>query len=204
MSSNAVIRLATPADADGVHAIYAPVVRDTPISFEWDPPTTADMRDRIVATLRDDLPWLVCADSTRCLGYAYAARHRARAAYRWSVEVSVYVHPLARRRGVGRALYASLFAILELQGFQNAYAGATLPNPGSVGLHTAVGCRELAVYDKVGFKHGAWHDVIWWHRPLGSHPTNPAPPLTLAASQTSPAWNAAMAAGTSWLTTSKR
>ena len=195
-----VIRLANPADADGVQRIYAPVVRETPISFEWEPPSTPEMRDRIAATLRDDLPWLVCADDDRCHGYAYAARHRARAAYRWSVEVSVYIHPQSRRRGVGRALYASLFAVLELQGFQNAYAGATLPNPGSVGLHTAVGFREIGVYTNVGFKHGAWHDVIWWHRPLGSYPADVASPLTLTEAQTRPAWESAMAAGTRWLT----
>jgi len=200
MSSNVAIRLAVPADADGVQAIYAPVVRETPISFEWEPPSTPEMRDRIVSTLRDGLPWLVCADDDRCHGYAYAAHHRARAAYRWSVEVSVYVHAQSRRHGVGRALYASLFAVLELQGFQNAYAGATLPNPGSVGLHTAVGFREIGVYTNVGLKHGAWHDVIWWHRPLGSHPADIASPLTLTEAQTRPAWGPALAAGTRWLT----
>jgi L-amino acid N-acyltransferase YncA len=200
MSSNAMIRLASPADADGVLAIYAPVVRETPISFEWDPPTATEMRDRIEHTLQDGLPWLVCATDDRCLGYAYAARHKARAAYRWSVEVSVYIHPLARRQGVGQALYTSLFAILELQRFVNVYAGATLPNPGSVGLHTAVGFREIGVYTQVGFKHGAWHDVIWWHRPLGAHSTDPAPPLPLAQAQASPAWAAALAAGLHFLT----
>jgi phosphinothricin acetyltransferase len=176
-----MIRVARPADADAVQAIYAPVVRDTPVSFEWEPPSVAEMRDRIIATLADGLPWLVSVDDERLHGYAYAAHHRARAAYRWSVEVSVYVHAQSRRRGVGRALYESLFAVLALQGFQNVYAGATLPNASSVALHTAMGFREVGVYSKVGYKNGAWHDVIWWERGLGPHAEDPAPPLALDA-----------------------
>ena len=199
MSSNGVIRLATPDDADGVQAIYAPVVRDTAISFEWEPPSTAEMRARITNILGDALPWIVYASDDACHGYAYAAPHRARAAYRWSVDVSVYIHPGSRRRGVGHALYTSLFAVLALQGFQNAYAGATLPNAASVGLHTRVGFQKIGVYTRVGFKHGAWHDVIWWHRALGPYPLDPAPPLTLVEAAQSPAWDAALAAGMHWL-----
>jgi phosphinothricin acetyltransferase len=195
-----MIRVADPADAEAVRAIYAPVVLETPISFEWEPPSTAEMRDRIAATLGEGLPWLVCVDDARCHGYAYAARHRARAAYRWSVEVSVYVHPMSRRRGVGRALYTSLFAVLVLQRFQNVYAGATLPNAGSVALHMAVGFRQVGLYPRVGYKGGAWHDVIWWQRDLGVHPVDPAPPLTLAEALARPGWDAAVAAGVSLLT----
>jgi L-amino acid N-acyltransferase YncA len=193
------IRLARSADADDIQAIYAPIVRDTPVSFEWEPPTAAEIRDRITKILNAGLPWLVCAEGSRALGYAYATQHRARAAYRWSVEVSVYVHERARRRGIGRALYTSLFAVLELQGFQNAYAGATLPNPASVGLHTTVGFREIGIYPKVGFKHGAWHDVIWWYRDLGAHPAVPPLPLTVAEAEASPEWAGALAAGLPFL-----
>src|SRR5580658_3077581 len=95
------IRLARSTDADDIQAIYAPIVRDTPVSFEWEPPTAAEIRDRINKILNGGLPWLVCAEGSQCLGYAYATHHRARAAYRWSVEVSVYVHERARRRGIG-------------------------------------------------------------------------------------------------------
>jgi L-amino acid N-acyltransferase YncA len=189
------IRLAHSADAEDIQAIYAPVVRTTPVSFEWEPPSVGEIRDRITATLSKGLPWLVCVEAGRVVGYTYASQHRTRAAYRWSVEVSVYVDTLAQRRGIGRALYTSLFAVLALQGFQNAYAGATLPNAASVALHTAVGFREIGVYPNVGFKHGAWHDVIWWYRDLGDHPAVPPLPLTLAEAEATIAWHGALAAG---------
>ena len=125
------IRLATLDDAEQVQAIYAPYCH-TPISFETDPPTVEQMRGRLAKVL-GCYPWLVCEEGGEVLGYAYATRHRERAAYRWSVDTSVYVGQGRQRRGVGRALYTSLFAVLPLQGYVNAYAGVTLPNPASVG-----------------------------------------------------------------------
>ncbi len=149
-AASAVIRLASERDAEQIAAIYAPNVTDTIISFEFEPPTADEMRRRIEVTL-ERYPWLVCErHDGRLLGYAYAAAHGSRAAYQWSVDVSVYVHEDARRKGVGGALYASLFAALALQGFYNAYAGATLPNPASVGLHESVGFRPIGIYRGVG------------------------------------------------------
>jgi L-amino acid N-acyltransferase YncA len=197
--SSLSIRLARPADAGDILSIYAPAVRGSSISFEWEPPTAEQMRDRVGSILNGGHPWLVCSEGPRCVGFAYSQQHRARAAYRWSAEVSVYVHADYVRRGIGRALYTSLFAILELMGFQNAYAGATLPNPASVGLHTALGFREIGVYRQVGFKHGAWHDVIWWARDLGTHPAVPPLPLTLVEAQSSSDWPRALATGVPFL-----
>jgi phosphinothricin acetyltransferase len=111
------------------------------------------------------------------------------------VDVSVYVHGEAHRTGVGRALYASLFAALELQGFYNAYAGATLPNPPSVGLHEAMGFRLVGVYQGTGYKMGAWHDVGWWHLPLRERVPDPAPPVDLPSVLGSKDWDAALAKG---------
>ena len=186
-----LLRLACPADAGAIQAIYGPIVRDTVISFERDPPTVDEMRRRIADTLPTH-PWLVCERDGAVTGYAYACRHRARAAYDWSVDVSVYIHPAWRRRGIGRALYASLFAVLKLQGFYNAYAGIALPNPGSVGLHQAVGFRPVGVYREVGFKFGAWHDVGWWHLALQPKPAAPEPPLSIAELQAHPLWSEAL------------
>jgi phosphinothricin acetyltransferase len=138
----ATIRLATEDDAVQIAEIYAPFCRETPISFETEPPAAGEMRERIARTVKS-YPWLVCDDGGQILGYAYASRHRERAAYRWSVDVSVYVREGRRRTGLGRALYTSLFALLRLQGFQNALAGATLPNSGSVGLHEAMGFEPV-------------------------------------------------------------
>jgi phosphinothricin acetyltransferase len=192
------IRPATEQDAASILAIYAPLVRETVVSFEVEPPTLKEMRRRIGETLIS-FPWLVCERESAVLGYAYATRHRARAAYQWSVDVSVYVDPRARRAGVGRALYRSLLAVLELQGFYNAYAAIALPNPASVALHGAVGFQPVGVYRAVGYKLGAWHDVGWWHRPLRAPSVPPAPPAAFRAIRESAECAAALASGASSL-----
>lgn len=190
------IRLASLEDAAQVQAIYVPVVRETAISFEWEPPSVEEIASRIRRVQDANLPWLVLDRSSEILGYVYAGPHRGdRMAYRWSVEVSVYIHPQWHRKGVGRALYTSLFSILRLQGFQNVYAGATQPNPGSVALHEAMGFREVGLYRKVGFKFGKWHDVLWWYLTLGSHPESLDLPLSLEAVQAHPGWSEALDAG---------
>jgi phosphinothricin acetyltransferase len=169
------IRTATPDDAAAVAAIYAPVVQHTAISFETEPPDAAEMRGRIEKTLAS-LPWLVAEDAagTVC-GYAYASKHRERAAYQWSVDTTVYVREDQRGRGVGRALYGALLPLLTDLGYAQAFAGIALPNAGSVGLHEAVGFQPLGVYRHVGFKHGAWRDVGWWQKTLAT-PAQPQPP----------------------------
>ncbi|HKP77299.1 MAG TPA: arsinothricin resistance N-acetyltransferase ArsN1 family B [Longimicrobiaceae bacterium] len=172
------IRLATPDDGSALAAIYRPAVTDAATSFEVEAPDGEEMGRR-VAQMLERTPWLVCERDGTVLGYAYASPHRDRPAYQWSAEVSAYVHPDARRLGVGRALYASLFAALAVQGFRNAYAGITLPNPASVGLHTSVGFTPVGVYRGVGWKHGAWHDVAWFERPLAPRITDPPPPRPL-------------------------
>ena len=167
---------------------------DTIISFETEAPSAPEMRRRIEETLQR-FPWLVCERAGRVLGYAYAGAHGTRAAYRWSVDVSAYVHEGARRSGVGRALYTSLFSLLSLQGFYNAYAGAALPNAASVGLHEAVGFRPVGVYRGVGYKLGAWHDVGWWHLALRERRADPNPPSYLPSMPASEEWRAALASG---------
>lgn len=190
------IRIATEADAAAVAAIYAPIVEGTAISFEVDPPSETAMRERISETLRR-FPWLVCERGGRVLGYAYAGAHGRRAAYQWSVDVSVYVAAEARRAGVGRGLYESLLAVLGLQGFVNAYAAISLPNPASVGLHRSVGFEPVCVFESVGYKDGSWHDVGWWQRSLDDHDANPDPPRALPAVRGSDEWEAAVSTGES-------
>lgn len=177
-AGSARVRLATPADAAAVQAIYAPVVQDTVASFEFEPPTATVIGERIAATL-PALPWLVIEDDCAVLGYAYAAPHRERAAYRWSVDVSVYLDAAARGRGFGRRLYEPLLALLEVQRYRRAHAGIALPNPASVALHEALGFTPVGVYRGVGWKAGAWHDVGWWQRPLSTAAGPPAEPLTV-------------------------
>jgi L-amino acid N-acyltransferase YncA len=189
------IRLATVDDAEQVRGIYAPFcAADSHVSFEFEPPTVEEMGRRIAETLAR-FPWLVCDEGGVVLGYVYAGTHSARAAYQWSVNVSAYIAEGRRGRGIGRGLYTSLFAILALQGYVNAYAGATLPNPASVGLHESMGFESVGVYRQVGFKCGAWHDTMWMQRALGERPARPEPPLTLAEARGLPGWTEAIEAG---------
>jgi phosphinothricin acetyltransferase len=172
------VRIATGDDAAAIAAIYAPVVRDTPISFELEPPDVETMRQRVLDTLKLR-PWLVYERDGVVLGYAYAAAHRERAAYQWCVETSVYIGASARRQGVGRALYAELLPLLVRQGYVQAYAGITLPNAASVGLHESLGFVPVGVYRQIGFKAGAWHDVGWWALALtgATLPQRPSAPI---------------------------
>jgi phosphinothricin acetyltransferase len=188
------IRLARESDGDALAAIYRPVVAATPASFELVPPDGAEMARRIRDTL-PAYPWLVCEVDGRVAGYAYGMRHRARPAYRWSAEVSVYIDAAHRRGGIGRGLYTSLFAILGAQGYCTAFAGITLPNPGSVALHEALGFEPIGVFRRIGHKFGQWHDVGWWQRPLreyGAEPTEPVPVTTLSEH---PEWEDLLARG---------
>ncbi len=189
-----LIREATLADAAPIQAIYAAIVRDTVISFEIDPPTVSEMEARMQA-VQQRFPWLVCEVDGVVVGYVYASPHHERAAYQWSVNVSVYIHPDHHRRGIGRALYTSLFALLRLQGIYNAYAGITLPNPGSVGIHEAMGFEPVGIYRHVGYKFGAWHDVGWWSLDLQTPVPQPSPPRSVATAKEDPGWNTAIHSG---------
>jgi phosphinothricin acetyltransferase len=156
-----IIRNVELEDARAIGDIYAPFVSESATSFEVEPPDGAAMARRI-EELREKYPWLVYEVAGEVLGYAYASPHRAaRKAYQWCVETSIYIHEQARGRGVGRALYASLLELLRRQGYVNAYAGITLPNPASRRLHESMGFAPIGVYPRIGFKFGRWHDVLW-------------------------------------------
>ena len=172
------IRLATHEDGAAVAAIYRPVVAGTAISFETTLPDREEMAGRIDETLRS-YPWLVCDVDGRTAGYAYATKHRVRGAYQWSVDTSVYIAEDYRRRNIGRGLYTSLFAILAAQGYFNAFAGIALPNPASVALHESIGMRRIGVYERVGYKFGAWHDVTWYGMRIADPIGQPAEPIPL-------------------------
>lgn len=156
------IRAARPHDAQAILDIYAPIVRDTAISFEVEPPSLPAMRERIASTLQA-YPWLVSEDAAGLVdGYVYATRHKERAAYRWSVETTAYVRADARGRGVGRRLYARLLQELAALGHHQAFAVIVLPNAASVALHEAVGFTPVGVCRRAGHKLGRWWDVGWW------------------------------------------
>ena len=169
-------------DAAACLEIYAPFILHGAVSFEERAPSVTQFAQRIARVSRRH-PWLVARERDLLAGFAYASPHRERAAYRWSCETSVYVHPAWRRRGVGRALYEALLQLLSRQGMAMALAGVTLPNPASVALHESMGFERVGVYRRIGFKAGAWHDVGWWQRPLAdlgdAEPPEPGPPARL-------------------------
>jgi L-amino acid N-acyltransferase YncA len=173
-----ILRVATVDDGPGLADIYGPIVRDSAISFETDPPDGAEMARRVAATL-PTYPWLIADDDGMVAGYAYGHRFAERTAYGWAVETSIYVHADRRGRGIGRALYGSLLPILGWQGYRRAIAGATIPNPASEAIHAVAGFRRIGMYERIGWKRGAWHDVAWWQLDLGGDDA-PAAPIAFA------------------------
>lgn len=177
MHSGIEIRIAGPEDAAAIQAIYAPIVLHTAISFEEVAPSAEEMRQRIETTLHT-YPYFVAVQQGRVVGYAYASQHRARAAYRWAVDVTVYVAERQRRSGIGRQLYDVLLPVLKQLGYRSAYAGISLPNEGSVGLHERLGFQHIGTFSQVGFKLGAWHDVGYWRFDFGGEGCRPEAPTS--------------------------
>lgn len=174
------LRAATAADAATLAAIYAPYVTDSIVSFETEPPSPDDFRARVEAA-GDRYPWIVAVDDgDEPAGYSYATAFRARPAYRFVVETSVYLAPRALRQGIGERLYRSLLATLEAQGFAQAIGAITLPNPGSVALHQKLGFQPAGTYRDVGWKMGGWHSVSLWQRRLAPATVPPAEPRSVA------------------------
>lgn len=175
-----IVRRAVADDAAAIAAIYAPYVMESAVSFEAEAPGVEEMRTRIAAG-GDLYPWFVAEEDKALLGYAYATAFRARHAYRFTVETSVYVRQGGHGRGVGGALYNALLPLLAAQGFTQAIAALTLPNEASVKLHERHGFTRAGVYENVGHKFGEWRSVGLWQRGLASLSENPTEPLPFAA-----------------------
>lgn len=179
MNGKVALRLADPADATAISAIYAPHVVDSAVSFETEAPSVETMAQRIRERLPTH-PWLVAELDGEVAGYAYASPHRERAAYAWSCEVTAYVAAHALGRSIGRRLYAALCTLLKMQHYVNAFGIITLPNAASVALHEACGFRHAATFIHAGYKCGAWRDVGWWQRELRPAAPNPPKPIAFA------------------------
>ena len=159
------LRAASVDDAAAIAAIYGHYVVATAATFELDPVPAAAMRLRIAGVLERGLPWQVAvADDGAVAGYAYAAPWRDRAAYRHSVESTVYLAHGRTGRGIGRRLYAGLLEALDRLDVHAVIGGIALPNPASVALHEALGFAKVAHFPQVGRKFGAWIDVGYWQR----------------------------------------
>jgi phosphinothricin acetyltransferase len=161
-----IIRPAVPADADRICAIYNHYVVTTTISFEEAPVAATDMRQRILDVASANLPWLVMCEGDTLIGYAYATKWRVRAAYRYSVESSIYLDPDYAGKGAGGTLYEALLAELRQRELHLVIGGIAQPNEASVRLHERLGFRKVAHFSEVGLKFGRWIDVGYWQLPL--------------------------------------
>lgn len=159
------IREATPADVPAMLEIYAYFVEHTAVSFEYETPTREEFLRRLDEHTRQ-FPWLVWQEDRKVLGYVYAGAPFERAAYRWCAEISCYLAPEVRGRGVGRQLYARTEEILRAQGYRTVYAVVTSANAPSMAFHKALGYHEFAKFAACGFKNGAWYDVSWLEKRL--------------------------------------
>lgn len=157
-----MIRAASATDADAIAGIYNHYIRDTVITFEEVEVDGAQMAARMEKIAAAGLPWLVAEDDGRLLGYAYAAPWHARSAYRFAVEITVYLAPDAGGRGLGSALYLQLFDALKTAGIHTAIGCIALPNPASVALHEKFGMTKIGHFAEVGFKFDRWLDVGYW------------------------------------------
>lgn len=175
------IRMASPADAPAMLEIYAPYVRHTAITFEYDVPSIGEFSQRMESTL-GFYPWLAAEENGRIIGYAYAGPFKARRAYKWAVETSIYVARDCRGRGVGRMLHNALEEILHRQGILNMCACIAVPHDredetltlGSVRFHEALGYRMVGRFDRCGCKFGRWYDMAWMEKHIGEHAEHPA------------------------------
>lgn len=160
-----MIRPATEDDVAAMLAIYAPYVRSSTATFEYEVPTFAQFLTRF-RTLRDQFPWLVWEQAGEILGYAYASAPFERAAYRWCAEDSVYLHPDARGQGIGGKLLNALEKLLTMQGYCRIYAIITAENQPSLDFHRAKGYRVVGQFPDCGFKFGRWLGVVWMDKVL--------------------------------------
>ena len=168
-----IIRPVSPDDAAAIAAIYRPYVTGTAITFELDLPDAAEFRRRIEHVTATH-PWLVAERGGQVVGYAYGSTYRSRAAYRWVAETGIYLAEAAHGHGIGRVLYQALLDTLEQRGFVAAMGVMTAGNPASTALHERLGFRNVGTQPGIGFKHGIWHDVVFWQRDLS--PRLDAPP----------------------------
>ena len=170
------IRSAREADVPALLAIYRPYVTDTFITFEYEVPSEAEFLGRL-RSIRERYPYLAAQAEGRLLGYAYAAPFKARPAYGWAVETTIYVDRDCRGRGVGRLLYQELERRLAAQNILNLNACIAWPNPESVAFHQRFGYRMVGRFRACGYKLGAWRDMVWMEKHLGDHPAPPPPVL---------------------------
>ncbi len=171
-----LIRDAALEDAASILNIYSPYIIDTSITFETEIPSVDDFRSRI-ASVTSMYPWFVAESNGVVAGYAYASRHKERAAYRWCVDFAIYISPSFQGKGLGSLLYGELIGVVKALGYYNAFGIISLPNEASVRLHESYGFVKTAHIRSAGYKRGSWHDIGHWQLRLREEESEPAEPL---------------------------
>lgn len=173
------IRQASPDDAAALLAIYKPYVEKTAITFEYEVPAPEEFKKRIIHTL-EKYPYLLAEEEGHILGYAYAGPFHPRKAYEHSAELSIYLAPKARHRGIGKKLYARMEEILLKQQVFNLYACIAftekedpfLPKDSPL-FHEHMGFKTAGLFHHCGYKFGRWYDMIWMEKIIGKRPDVP-------------------------------
>jgi len=173
------IRNASLDDAGEILKIYAPYVEKTAISFEYELPSYEEFRGRI-ENIQKKYPYLVAEENNEIVGYCYCSTFKAREAYRYSVETTIYLREDSKGKGIGRALYKELETILKKQNVYNLNAciatceveDETLTNASSY-FHEHMGYTLVGEFHKCGYKFGRWYNMVWMEKMLAEHPENP-------------------------------
>lgn len=173
------LRFAEIRDADAMLQIYAQYIH-TPVTFEYRPPSLPEFTQRI-SEITAVYPWLAAEEDGRLVGYAYAHRQQARAAYQWNAELSIYLDRAYTSMGFGRRLYGALIETLRIQGIRTVYGVVTLPNEKSVRLHLGMGFRQTGTFCSTGYKCGRWHDVGWFEKRIAPCAPDPSPLVPVGA-----------------------
>lgn len=177
--NNIEIKIAAPSDAEALLHIYAPYIKNTAVTFEYEVPSVEEFRKRIVHTLKK-YPYLLAVQGDEILGYAYAGPLHVRAAYAWSAETSIYVKKDHKRKGTGRALYEALEYVLKKQNVINSNACIAYPERedqfltrDSVNFHSRLGYQKVAEFHQCAYKFGTWYNMVWMEKFLSGHPEKP-------------------------------
>ncbi len=161
-------RIATTDDAQAIQEIYRYYVEHTFITFDFDVPTVEEFAHRIAHTLQR-YPYLVAVKDNQVIGYAYAGIYKDRAAYDWSVEISIYLDNKLQHQGVGSRLYQTLEHYLKEQRVTNIYSCISYPNDASIHFHEKWGFEQIAHFHRCGFKLGKWRDMVWLEKFIALH-----------------------------------